>query len=401
MPQDYRSLVLFGLLLNIAIAAGFTMILLVLRRQRPLWFWTGSLWLSALGMGLICLRGQVPDLLSIVFANTCVAMSKTLLLLGFASHVGWRGRWWLPWLPILLFLHGTVTFSLAWPSLTMRLELFSALAIVVDIWIIALLLRHGPAAIRLSGWLAISTFVLDACFSIARGLTPLAGHLGESLFDTSPAAMTMAYVATLVLMLTQCFALVLLTFDALLRELRVVARTDGLTGVLNRVALFDDGQRALARCRRQGLPFALLLLDLDNFKQVNDRWGHSVGDAVLCHFVRVVRSCGHERVRMLGRYGGEEFVMLLPGADLAHATAVAEQLRVQLASTPMDCGHRKLVVTISIGVAVADEGSDLDALLACADRAMYQAKAAGRDRVVVALPATASSEVVPATASAS
>ena len=162
---------------------------------------------------------------------------------------------------------------------------------------------------------------------------------------------------------------------------------DALTGLHNRRFLFDSGVRILAATRRDGRPCACLMLDVDHFKAVNDSHGHQVGDHVLVHLAGLlVRSV--RQADLLARYGGEEFVVLLPGTGAAQALELAERIRRNLAEEPFRGDGLTLPLTVSIGVAVDREkvefgGGRLDDLLARADSALYVAKAAGRDRVVV------------------
>ena len=168
-------------------------------------------------------------------------------------------------------------------------------------------------------------------------------------------------------------------------ELRRDAETDPLTGVLNRRGFLDSAERQLARLRGARRHAGLLLFDLDHFKAVNDRFGHNAGDRVLAGFaalaLRAIRTND-----LFGRIGGEEFAALLEGVDMATATVIAERIRVDFAALGLK--HEGVVIpaTVSAGVAVGEgNGLDLAALLAEADRALYDAKRAGRDRVHGAL----------------
>ncbi|GIX31055.1 MAG: hypothetical protein KatS3mg124_1527 [Porticoccaceae bacterium] len=167
-----------------------------------------------------------------------------------------------------------------------------------------------------------------------------------------------------------------------LARLREEAAHDPLTGLANRRTLVETLVREVARARRSGSSLAILLIDLDHFKAVNDRFGHRVGDRVLKEVAERIRA----RLRgqdLLARYGGEEFVAVLPDTDLAGAETVAEAIRRALADAPLQV--RGLRVTASLGVAAAPgEAPDPagERLLAAADRALYAAKRAGRNRVV-------------------
>jgi diguanylate cyclase (GGDEF)-like protein len=158
------------------------------------------------------------------------------------------------------------------------------------------------------------------------------------------------------------------------------AATDPLTGVLNRRALDRLMQRETERCDATGAPSAVLALDLDHFKAINDTHGHAAGDAALRAFAQRIR--GHLRQSdQLARLGGEEFIVLLPGAPLSKAMEIAERLRSAVAESPLVATPR-VAVTVSIGVASRAAGETGPGLLARADEALYAAKHAGRNRVI-------------------
>jgi diguanylate cyclase (GGDEF)-like protein len=164
-------------------------------------------------------------------------------------------------------------------------------------------------------------------------------------------------------------------------DLEDLAYRDELTELPNRRGALRQIDVLISRARRHGHQLALLLIDADRFKAVNDDHGHAVGDVVLRELAARLR----ERVRredIVGRWGGEEFVVALPETTPDGAAAVAEALRAGIAGAPIEADDLALGVTISIGVA-AWTGQDLDTLVDAADRALYAAKAAGRDRVVL------------------
>ncbi len=170
----------------------------------------------------------------------------------------------------------------------------------------------------------------------------------------------------------------------LLAEVQQLALTDALTGLYNRRGLAELGQREVERARRLGRPLSALMVDIDHFKHVNDTCGHPAGDDVL----RVIARLCHTTVReidIVGRYGGEEFVLLLAETELPEAVAIAERLRHVIAADPIAAGEHTVSVSVSIGVAGLRPGlPDLGSLIDQADQALYQAKQAGRNRVATA-----------------
>ena len=165
--------------------------------------------------------------------------------------------------------------------------------------------------------------------------------------------------------------------------LREQATHDGLTGLLNRSAILEMLRKELARASREGHPLSLLMVDLDRFKQINDTYGHQAGDAVLHEAARRMKSTVRS-YDSVGRYGGEEFLIVLPGCDGDSAFEQAQRVREALANVPFVNGPQHLPVTCSIGAAsrAFPSGEDADALLREADLALYHAKDSGRNQVV-------------------
>jgi diguanylate cyclase (GGDEF)-like protein len=170
-----------------------------------------------------------------------------------------------------------------------------------------------------------------------------------------------------------------------LAELERQAHIDYLTGLANRGRFMELAEAEEARAARYGNPFAVLLLDVDHFKSINDRHGHKAGDAVLRALGAILRKTLRE-VDIIGRIGGEEFAALLPETDAIRAPEVAERVRRAIADSEMPAGDGEpLHVTVSIGVVATKENvGSIDKLLGQADTALYLAKNSGRNRVSVA-----------------
>lgn len=162
-----------------------------------------------------------------------------------------------------------------------------------------------------------------------------------------------------------------------------LARTDELTGVRNRRAFFEIGHRLFSQAQRFQRNLSVIMLDVDHFKQVNDRYGHFVGDQVLRTVTRIIK----EQIRdtdVIGRLGGEEFALILPDADLNQALAVAERIRMTIMATPIHAQNETIFCTSSFGVATLEEEvKSLDGVLTKADEALFIAKNKGRNRVEI------------------
>ena len=164
----------------------------------------------------------------------------------------------------------------------------------------------------------------------------------------------------------------------LMNALQTLATTDSLTGLRNRGDFFDAADLEFERLKRFGVPFVAMMFDVDHFKEVNDRYGHAGGDAVL-HAVSATCLRRMRGFDLIGRYGGDELVALLPQLDTQGALAVAERVGVAVRGTPLLYADDVIPISLSIGVASADGVDSLTDLLHHADLALYEAKQAGRN----------------------
>lgn len=168
------------------------------------------------------------------------------------------------------------------------------------------------------------------------------------------------------------------------KTLETLVRTDALTGLANRREFMTRLAREAHRQGRSGRPLSVVMFDVDHFKQVNDQHGHPAGDQVLAHIGQLLRTSTREQVDTAARFGGEEFVVLLPETDLSGAQQVAEKISAKLRAHRFAAKGRLFQVTQSVGVAQVVDG-DTDWALKVADRNLYQAKQAGRDRIVATM----------------
>jgi len=165
------------------------------------------------------------------------------------------------------------------------------------------------------------------------------------------------------------------------QRLKVQASTDELTGLTNRRRMLEYINEELKRIRRSGRNATLIMGDVDHFKQVNDKYGHQAGDAVLIEVAEQLRASLRSQ-DFIARWGGEEFLFLLPETDVSGAQIAAEKLREAIRGREIECDGRKLKVTMTYGIAPLDSGAGIDESISHADDALYQGKKAGRDRVV-------------------
>ena len=160
-----------------------------------------------------------------------------------------------------------------------------------------------------------------------------------------------------------------------------LARSDELTGLNNRRAFFNDGEQVLGQAKRYAHPFSLIMMDVDNFKHVNDTHGHAAGDDVLVTIANILRNQARE-TDILGRLGGEEFALILPETTLPDAIAMAERLRIEIENTTVKNTKSDIHITASFGLAtLTSQQTSLEDLVNTADDTLYQAKRKGRNRV--------------------
>jgi diguanylate cyclase (GGDEF)-like protein len=232
---------------------------------------------------------------------------------------------------------------------------------------------------RLSGATSLQRLI-GANDVIAGGVLAAWAMVAVAGLPVSPLGEAMAYIAGYLLLIVNGFGFILMSKQRDDARMERLATTDDLTNLLNRRAFFAQAEAARLLALRQHQPIALLMLDIDHFKQLNDRFGHATGDEALVKFSATCTEALREH-DILGRLGGEEFALALPGTDLDGALHAAERLRQGVLDTRLlTCGN-SYTMTVSIGVVLIDPEEDLPTALARADHALYEAKRGGRNRV--------------------
>ncbi|MES2037516.1 MAG: diguanylate cyclase [Pseudomonadota bacterium] len=240
-------------------------------------------------------------------------------------------------------------------------------------------------------WCALSydifiTSVLTLLYSGWVLISMSLGYLPISIvnMNSRPMLLSIRIGVSLLALAPLTVACVMAAREELLRQLKYIAEHDQLTGLLNRRAFNERASSLLGRLTDQKRPVAVLMLDIDKFKDVNDTYGHAGGDRVLVKFAHIA-SAGLRDIDTLGRIGGEEFAAILPGCGQKEAEMIAQRVRNKLASTSIDIGDdQKIAVTVSIGASFIHQAvPDIEALLLVADKALYRAKENGRNRVEI------------------
>lgn len=171
--------------------------------------------------------------------------------------------------------------------------------------------------------------------------------------------------------------------EAKLEQMSELVREDQLTGSLNRRGLEDVFERELARAERRASPLCIAMLDLDDFKKINDNYGHTAGDEALIHLVRVIKET-LRTMDIIARFGGEEFMIVLPDTPLEEAVQTITRLQRELTKQIFMHNHTRLLMTFSAGVALRKEQEDQQSMITRADAALYEAKRTGKNRVIAA-----------------
>jgi diguanylate cyclase len=171
--------------------------------------------------------------------------------------------------------------------------------------------------------------------------------------------------------------------EAKLEQMSELVREDQLTGSLNRRGLDDVFEREIARADRNGSPLCIAMLDLDDFKKINDKYGHAAGDEALIHLVRVIKDT-LRTMDIIARFGGEEFLVVLPDTQMEEAVQTITRVQRELTKQIFMHNHTRLLMTFSAGVAMRAEKEDQLAMIKRADTALYHAKKAGKNRVIAA-----------------
>ena len=336
---------------------------------------------------LLCLnflaRPHIPVGLSVIITQVLIFTSAWLNLAAARAYAG-RQPWpqaYPAWaLLIILGLSSHLTWQQPEPALRMVLGLGAASALML-LSALAMLtpeIRRQPE--RYLFTLACGGHGL---LMLATSLTLLLGPPDLADPERLEAVAQFVLIESIVVLVMRAFGVLMLVNAHITADLRHFAERDPLTSIYNRRSFLTLLDKSVNLMQRMDSPLSLLGLDLDHFKRINDSWGHSSGDQALRHFVQLASD--HLRNEdVIGRIGGEEFVIFLPNTGLESAAGVAERLRALIESQPVAGPHGPITLTVSIGVTLIARGETQEAALQRVDEAMYRAKAKGRNRVELA-----------------
>ena len=339
--------------------------------------------LRAASIGLFGLYGSVSDLISIDLANAVLLTAFAFTWNGARLFDHRKPQWLLVFggAALWLVVSHIPTVASSWD---LRVLISSGI-ITAYTWATAYEFWRGRSEPLVSRWPAI--FMLFAHGSLYLLRTPFGSMLpwrpaNPDLFNS--VWLTVLSFEALLFTISIAFILLAMAKERTEHRHKTASLIDPLTGIANRRAFLQDGEVQLKRQISDPRPTAVLLLDLDNFKTINDRFGHAMGDRVLQLFAEIGSGCMH-RLDIFGRLGGEEFAAILVNTPRERALAVAEDIRATFADATREVDGKPVVATVSIGMVISyDAVLDLSALLAQADHALYRAKDNGRNRVEIA-----------------
>jgi len=387
MTLDLATLLAAITLATTSLAIPVLFVALRSRVHQGLALWGVGLVVNALSYPVFGWRALGWTQTSIVLTNLLTGMTLVLHTLALASYQQGRGRQlsaWVVWMPLALNMLVVVVF--------LRDDHWRNILIAATQSVMAVLLLReawGPRLHerRLTGrWILVGGATLLLLALLCRTVFMVLASDWDAKYNVPSQVQAITYFAIMAVLLINSMGFVLMQMERAIELQRSLATHDGLTGVYNRSALNDLLPMLGAQARRKQEPLAFLMLDIDHFKFVNDDHGHLAGDEVLREVARRIRL----RLRqsdILARFGGEEFLAILPSTDGSGGMRLAEEIRQAIGSRPIPVPGASVSVTISIGVhaGVPDLAVNvLEGMIDLSDKALYAAKTHGRNRVMLA-----------------
>ena len=351
-------------------------------------FWTASAFAASLGASLASLRMVVDSMLPLLSGGTVLIFASCLAAMGirrfYDRPVGWRQIALITGLSAA----GITFFTLGYDSQPIRLFIYSVAQVLPFALTLKLLLSRENGQVNAGARLAATVAILIIAIYIMRVLGNLLQVGGEFSFVHFSPIHSVSILVLMFLSMAWNFGFLLMAMDRLRNEVADLALLDDLTGVGNRRHLLQRLTEECARSERSGEAFALLVIDLDGFKAINDTHGHAAGDACLQHFTLMAQT----RLRpgdLLARTGGDEFCIVLPASTLREGAMIARRILDVCREDAEACVGADIPISLSIGVAqwTREMGGFPDRVIAAADHALYAAKKDGKNRHAVYDPA--------------
>jgi diguanylate cyclase (GGDEF)-like protein len=344
-------------------------------------FWTASALSAAVGATIAMLAIVTDSLVPLVAGGTVVIFSSCLAVMGIRRFYGEEVRWRTTWLITGFTLLGLATFLFVYDSAKMRIVIYSVAQALPLVLSLRLLTSKQDGRVNPGARLAAGIAMVIIGIYTFRALSKLFLAGDDFSFVHFNALQSVMILVLMFLSMVWNFGFLLMAMDRLRNEVADLALMDDLTGVGNRRQLLQRLGEECARSCRSSRPFALLVIDLDGFKAINDTYGHAAGDACLQHFTLMAQT----RLRpadLLARTGGDEFCVVLPNSTLHEGAMIARRIIDVCREDAAGCVGNDIPIAVSIGVAqwTREVGALPDRLIAAADHALYVAKKEGRNR---------------------
>ncbi|GAA5656755.1 MULTISPECIES: GGDEF domain-containing protein [Brucella] len=376
MPKlDFLTLYIVILLNSLTVCIIWTAIAFSYRKFRPARIWLLSTTLLLVGGFVLSLQGNEGAFWPAVTGNTIIIYGFCLAWVGARYFYGHKGGWRLAMGISLASFAVMAAFHSSWQGRNIAYAVGQSVPMGMTVFYLA-----RQKGIGLGGQIAIMAFLLGIIGHAIETSLNIAAWVGE--FDQSLYFTIESYALVCVIYsgMIWNFGFIVMAMNRLHGDMAKVAETDELTGLPNRRHFMKRLARAELAFSEDGTAYSVMLIDIDNFKQWNDTYGHALGDQALVHFADVAVDVLNRR-GVLARLGGDEFSILLTKMDEQEATEIARDIVRAINDAPLAFNGQKLVMTVSIGIASEErdnETSDLD-VFARADLALYKVKQAGRN----------------------
>jgi diguanylate cyclase (GGDEF)-like protein len=379
---DIRTLSLIAVLVTLLMAFAMLLLWRLNPEERSARYWAVGNAAIAIGFFCIGFRGILPLFISVPVANTFIVLGYGLLLVGVWEFLGQPKRWWVVKSAIAFVFLSFLYFTYLSPDIPVRIVIVSLIIATLSGAAAHCLLKDRTPRMRKIQALTAAVFIVHALYLSVRSVLTMAGVQIQDLF-TANWVQGLAFLDVIVSAICLAFGFTSMINRRLQFHLDHLASYDLLTEVFNRRAFEQAAVKEMSRCARHKTLLSVLLLDVDHFKRINDRYGHLVGDQVLKGTATAI--AGALRMEdVLGRVGGEEFCMLLPGSDQESAIDISERVRMAVCANTIAHEGEVISITVSIGVAtIQPDDTSWISLFQIADQALYRAKAGGRNLIAI------------------
>jgi len=326
---------------------------------------------AAVGLMLRLFADRLPDFVTTILSNILLLTGSGLFYVALSQFTGFPYSKSFVIGVIAVALSFLVYFRYWDDDLGMRMITFSLGSVAMVFILIYQLWRTQKTSLRFSANLMLVSFIVHGIFLIFRTISLILAPPQDTSSLTP--VQSASYLLSFAISFFWSTGFILMVSQRLRNDLMELATIDVLTRIPNRRATQAFLEKELSRARRHQTEFLVLLIDIDNFKQVNDRWGHSVGDDVLVRTASLFQSMLRKQ-DWVGRWGGEEFLVISPGSPDCDPESLAERMRCEVANSEYSQAAASFHITVSIGVACANQTSTVDEILTKADEALYRAK---------------------------